>query len=189
MLECERALFEKGYKREDKKVRRDGRFKMRLIFKQKVFSWLDSYKIFDEEENVVFTVERKFALGRELTIYDAEHVPVGRISQRLWSFLPRFDLYVGDEMVGTITKEMTLFKQAYNIDFNGWEIRADWPALNYDIHDADGNEIATVSTKFFQLVDTYVLDINDPKNALYVLMVVVAIDAVQSDNANSAANN
>ena len=30
---------------------------MRLYFKQRFFSWLDSYDIFDENGNTVFTVE------------------------------------------------------------------------------------------------------------------------------------
>lgn len=33
---------------------------MKLIFKQRLFSWLDSYDIYDEQGNVVFTVKDVF---------------------------------------------------------------------------------------------------------------------------------
>ncbi len=38
-------------------------------------------------------------------------------------------------------------------------------------------EIAVISKELFHMTDTYVLDIADPENALYVLMFVLAIDA------------
>ena len=37
--------------------------------------------------------------------------------------------------------------------------------------------VAAVSKEPFHWTDTYVLDITDPKDALYVLMFVLAIDA------------
>lgn len=36
---------------------------MRLLFKQRFFSWFDSYDIYDEDGNTVFTVEGKLAWG------------------------------------------------------------------------------------------------------------------------------
>lgn len=36
---------------------------MRLLFKQRLFSWFDSYDIFDENNNVVFTVKGQLAWG------------------------------------------------------------------------------------------------------------------------------
>lgn len=35
---------------------------MKLIFKQSLFSWLDSYDIYDEQGNVVFTVKGELIL-------------------------------------------------------------------------------------------------------------------------------
>ena len=30
---------------------------MKMLFKQRLFSWFDSYNIYDERENVLFTVD------------------------------------------------------------------------------------------------------------------------------------
>ena len=44
---------------------------MRLLFKQRLFSWFDSYDIFDEEGNTVYTVKGELSWGHRLQIYDA----------------------------------------------------------------------------------------------------------------------
>ena len=36
---------------------------MKLLFKQRFFSWLDSYDIYDEYENTVYTVKRAAVMG------------------------------------------------------------------------------------------------------------------------------
>ena len=36
---------------------------MRLLFRQRLFSWFDSYDIYDEAGNTVYTVEGKLALA------------------------------------------------------------------------------------------------------------------------------
>ena len=40
-----------------------------------------------------------------------------------------------------------------------------------------GECIATISKELFNWTDTYVIDVNDPRDAVYALMLVLAIDA------------
>ena len=40
-----------------------------------------------------------------------------------------------------------------------------------------GNCVATVSKEIFNWTDTYVINVNDPQDALAALMLVLAIDA------------
>ena len=49
---------------------------MRLLFKQRFFSWFDSYDIYDDNGATVFTVEGKLAWGHCLHILNAagEHL-------------------------------------------------------------------------------------------------------------------
>ena len=44
---------------------------MKLLFKQRFFSWFDSYDIYDERGNTVFTVEGKLGWGHVLHVLDA----------------------------------------------------------------------------------------------------------------------
>ena len=44
---------------------------MKLLFKQRLFSWFDSYDIYDEAGNTVYVVKGQFSWGHKLAI-DAE---------------------------------------------------------------------------------------------------------------------
>ena len=48
---------------------------------------------------------------------------------------------------------------------------------DYEVIGVDGRKVAVISKELFHWTDTYVLDIEDSKDALYVLMLVLAIDA------------
>ena len=150
---------------------------MKLLFKQRFFSWFDSYDIYDEQGNTVYTVKGELSWGHLLKVYDAKGAHVATLEQRVLTFLPKFDIYISDEYMGCISKEFTFFIPKYNINFNGWMVDGDLFEWDYTVLDGNGHTIATVSKEIFNLTDTYVLEINDPKDALCVLMLVLAIDA------------
>lgn len=150
---------------------------MKLLFRQRFFSWFDSYDIYDEHENTVYTVKGQLSWGHCLKIYDVSGREVGTVKERVFTFLPKFELYEGPQYIGCISKEISFLKPSYNIDFNGWEIRGSFMEWDYTITGAGGREIAVISKELFHMTDTYVLDIADAENALYVLMFVLAIDA------------
>ena len=54
---------------------------MRLLIKQRVFSWTDSYDVYDENENAKYFVKAEFfSLGHQLHIYDRNDRELGVIS-------------------------------------------------------------------------------------------------------------
>ena len=150
---------------------------MKLLFKQRFFSWFDSYDIYHEDGSVAYTVEGKLSWGHCLHILSPQGEHIATVQQRVLTFLPKFELYEGETCIGTLKKELTFFKPKYNIDFNGWHVEGDVFEWDYTITGPDGGTVAAVSKEPFHWTDTYVLDITDPKDALYVLMFVLAIDA------------
>ena len=150
---------------------------MKLLFKQRFFSWFDSYDIYDQAGNTVFVVKGELSLGHLLRIYDANGNEIGYIREKMLTFLPKFEMYVGDRYVGRISKELTLFKPKFNIDYNGWHVDGDWFEWDYTIVNGVGQSIATVSKEIWNWTDTYVIDIRNPQDAVSVLMLVLAIDA------------
>lgn len=150
---------------------------MKLLFKQRIFSWFDSYDIYDEQGNTVFTVEGKLGWGHVLHILDRYGEHIGTVKQVVLTLLPRFEIYMRERLAGSISKELTLFKPAYNIDFNGWHVEGSFLEWDYSVIDAAGREVAQISKELLHLTDTYVIDVNDPQDALCVLMLVLAIDA------------
>ena len=150
---------------------------MKLLFKQRIFSWLDSYDIFDEAGNTVFTVKGKISWGHLLRIYDANGNELGCIKEKIFSWLPKFEMYVGDCYMGCICKEFTWFKPKFSIDYNGWQVEGDWFEWNYRIIDGSSQPIAVVSKELWKWADTYVIDMVNNQNPVNVLMLVLAIDA------------
>lgn len=156
---------------------------MRLLFKQRFFSWFDSYDIYDENENVVFTVEGKMSWGHCLHILNARGEHIATVKQKVLTFLPRFELYEGEEYVGCITKEFSFFKPSFSVDCNGWLVDGDFWEWDYNILDSDSFVVATVSKELFRMTDIYVIDVVNEEEALHALMVVLAIDA-EKDSRN-----
>ena len=152
---------------------------MKLLFKQRAFTWFDSYDIYDENENTVYVVKGQLSWGHCLKIFDAsEEHELGTVREQIFSWWPQFELYEGSDCIGTLKKEpWGWFKPRYNIDFNGWHIEGDWTEWDYTITGPAGEKVAAISKELLHWTDTYVLDIADPEDALYVLMFVLAIDA------------
>lgn len=150
---------------------------MKLLFKQRFFSWFDSYDIYDEKQNVVYVIKGQLSWGHCLKIFNASGREVGTVKERVFTWLPKFEIYEGERYIGCISKEFSFLKPRYNIDFNGWQVEGSFLEWDYSIIGSTGQEIATVSKELFRMTDTYVLDIVNPRDALPVLMLVLAIDA------------
>ncbi len=156
---------------------------MKLLFKQRMFSWFDSYDVYDEAGNTIFSVKGRLSWGKKLEIHDASGAHVGTLKQRVMTFLPTFDIYLGERCVGCVQKEFSFFKPSFHLDCNGWRVEGNWFEWDYSIYDAYGSHVATIEKEFFNWTDTYVINVSDPIDALTALMVVLAIDA-EKDNRN-----
>lgn len=157
---------------------------MRLLFKQRFFSWFDSYDIYDEDGNTVFTVEGKLAWGHCLHILNAAGDHIGTVQQRVLTFLPKFELYIGKLYYGCIRKEFTFFTPRFTLECSDWEVNGSFMEWDYTIDSASRGCIATITKEFFHWTDTYVIDVADPKDALGALMAVLAIDAEKCSRNN-----
>ena len=150
---------------------------MRLLVRQRMFSWFDSYDIYDENGNTVYVVKGQLSWGHLLNIYDAYENKLGYVQERVLTFLPKFEIYEREQYLGCISKEFTFFKPKYNIDFNGWQVEGNWLEWDYTILRSNGSTVATITKELLHMTDTYVLDIQNPTDELHVLMFVLAMDA------------
>lgn len=158
---------------------------MKLILKQKIFTWLDSYNVYGESGETLYTVGSAPALSHHLIIYDAENNPVGEIRQRIFTWLPKFDISVRGVHVGEIRRDLTLFKPHFTVDFNGWQLCGDFFALEYTVLNQYGHCIATVSRELWRIGDTYSIEVYDEKDVLEVLILALAVDAERCSSGNS----
>ncbi len=150
---------------------------MKMLFKQRFFSWFDSYDIYDENGRTIFTVEGRLSWGHCLHILNAAGEHIGTVQERVLTFLPQFELYAYGEYLGCLRKELTLFSPRFTIDCSDWEIEGSWTEWDYSVVSPSQGVVASIGKELFQWTDTYVLDVPDPDNALCVLMLALAIDA------------
>lgn len=157
---------------------------MKLLFKQRLFSWFDSYDIYNEASQTVYTVKGQLSWGHCLKIYDARGLEIGTVKERILTWLPTFEMYLGDRYIGCIRKEFTFFRPKFHIDCNGWQVDGDWLEWDYEILSSTGRPVAYVSKELWNWTDTYVIDVHNPQDALCALMLVLAIDAEKCSRSN-----
>lgn len=157
---------------------------MKMLFKQRFFSWFDSYDIYDEAGGTLYTVRGQLSWGHCLKIFDQYGRELGTVKERVFTWLPKFEMYLGENYVGCISREFSFFRPRYNIDCNGWQVQGNFMEWDYTITGDLGLPVAAVSKEVFHWTDTYVIDVADPRDALMALMLVLAIDAEKCSRNN-----
>ena len=150
---------------------------MKVLCKQRMFSWLCSYDIYDEAGNTLYTVEGQLSWGHCMKVFDANGKELAMLKQVVLTFLPKFEIYLNGTYAGCIKKEFAFFKPVFDIDYNGWHVEGNYMEWDYQIVDSFERPVATVEKQLFKWTDTYVIDVKDPADALSALMLVLAIDA------------
>lgn len=154
---------------------------MKLLIKQRVFSWSDTYDIYDEEGEVKYFVKAEFlSIGHRLHVFDRNGKELGIIREKVLSFLPVFEIEIDGVTKGQIKQQFTLLRSKYDVDYNGWYVEGDFLGWNYEVY--SGSEIVVNITKeLLHWGDTYVLSFENPENELEGLFLVLAIDAANCE--------
>jgi len=154
---------------------------MKLHIRQRIFSWGDSYDVYDETGEARYEVRSAFfSLGHQIHVYDkrADEVcdEVGSIRQKLFTLLPTFEIEIGGHVVGTVRKKFTLLRQNYEVDFRGWDVDGDF--LGWDYKVLQGSlEVLSITKEIWNWSDTYTLTFHNPADEIPGLLLVIAIDA------------
>ena len=149
---------------------------MQLLIKQRVFSWTDTYDVYDEFGNPKYFVKAEFlSLGHRLHIYDRAGHEIGLIRERLLTLFPTFEIEVNGFLQGKIMKKFSLFRPKYEVDYMGWSVQGDFLGWDYDVYGA--GPVAHIRKEWLNWGDTYVIDILNPADELAGLLLVIAIDA------------
>ncbi len=158
---------------------------MKLYIKEKVFTWGDKFTVKDEYGSDKYYVEGEvFTWGKKLHVYDMTGYEVAFIKQEVWSVLPCYYVFCGDEQVAEIKKEFSFLFPRYSIEGLGWEIEGKFMAHEYEIQ-KNGNTIVSIQKEWMTWGDSYELDIADPKDEIVALAVVLTIDCVTEANAST----
>ncbi len=151
---------------------------MKLYIKQRIFSWTDSYDVYDETGEVRYEVKADFfSFGHQIRVFDKRTgLEAGSIHEKLLTLLPRFEIVIQGQSCGSVRKELTLFRPRYQVDFRGWDVEGDF--LGWDYRVTDGRrEVMSISKELFHWSDSYVLRYDNPADEMPGLLLVLAIDA------------
>ncbi len=150
---------------------------MKLLIKQRVFSWTDSYDVYDEQENPKYFVKAEFfTLGHQIHVYDRNEQEVGAVREQWPALLPVFDVDAKGEALGRIQKKFSFFVPKYDLDYRGWRVEGDFLGWDYDVLEGC-SRVAHISKQLLSWGDTYVIEFSNPADELMCLLLVIAIDA------------
>lgn len=152
---------------------------MKLYLKQKVFKFLDHYDVYDEEQNVIFTVNQKFRfLGFHADVSAKEGFSSFVIDKEVFRFLPKYILTFEDGEQIILNFRFSLLQRKIDVEstFGNLFVRGSYWDLDFDVLKEE-EVIATISKKWLTWGDTYEIDVYDKKYASEVLGIVIAIDS------------
>lgn len=151
---------------------------MKLCIKQRIFSWTDSYDVYDETGTPRYEVRSSFfSLTHRFHIYEKQSGrEVGTIAQRLFALLPTFEIEINGQLAGTIRRKFTLLRQSYEVDYRGWDVDGDFLGWDYKVMRGEV-EIMSITREWLTWSDTYTLSFANPAHEIPGLLLVLAIDA------------
>lgn len=158
---------------------------MKLYIKQRVFSWADTFFVYDADGNEKYSVKGEvFSLGRKLHLYDASGSELAFVRQKMWSFLPRYFIERNGTTVAEVVKRFTFFRHEYEIKELGWTVKGDFFDHSYTVS-AGENVIASVEKEWMTFGDAYEITLSDGVDVVTALAVVLVIDACIDDQNNN----
>lgn len=156
---------------------------MRYMIKEKFWSMGDDFDILDAAGQPAFHVDGKaFSWGDKLSFQDMYGQELAFISQKMFSFKPRYEIHRGGELFAEVTKEFSWFNQEFTLDVpgpNDYSINGKFWAHAYEFF-RGGNPVAHVS-KTWAWTDCYGVDIIDGEDDIAILCAAIVIDQVLHD--------
>lgn len=154
---------------------------MKLLYKQRLFSWYDSYDIYDENGNTVYIVKGQLSWGHKLNIYNLSGEHIGTIKEDKITLQPRFALYIADRYVGDISRELSISNPKFNLNCKDWSVVGDCKEWNYTIRNSSEQVIMNAVKHTLGIGDSFEIDVIHPDDSIYALMVVLAIDIAKCE--------
>jgi len=154
---------------------------MIYIIKEKFWSLGGKYTIRDRDDVVRFlAVGKPFSWGAKVSF----QVPDGRelafISQKMFSWLPRFQIYVEGQLFAEVVKQFSWFKKRFVLDVpgpNDYVIDGSFWDREF-LFTRNGRQVARVSKSFWGFTDKYGVEIEEGENDATILCTCIVIDKV-----------
>ena len=155
---------------------------MRLLIKEKVFTFGDKFTVTDECGNDRYLVEGEiFSWGKKLHVCTPAGREVAYVEQQVFSFKPRYQVFVEGTLIGEVVREFSFFRPRYTVVGANWDVEGELWTHDYTVS-RDGETIVTISKEWMTFGDTYVLDVRNPEDEICALALVLAIDCAMEQD-------
>ena len=154
----------------------------KFYLKQKVFSFRDSFKVFDEGQNQVYHAKAKMmSFARQYEIYQSDPEQLlFTMRRRLMSFMPVYELFNAEgERVALMRKRFSAFRNRIDIEAEGknYSLEGSVWAHNFTIS-GDIGIVLAVRKKLLSWGDTYEIEIDDRADVDKMIAFVIMIDSI-----------
>lgn len=155
---------------------------MKIIVKNKFFSWGGSSKVEDENGKALYTVKGKvLSWTKKKTLKDLD----GKVLYRIRNKWPTFLLhsaYIKDgdgNKICKIKQTFFNFQNMYKIQQCDDDIQVEGYILSGMRVTRNGEYIGTIRKEFFALRDYFVLDVPDGQDPAFLIAFTIAVDNIQ----------
>lgn len=157
---------------------------MRFQLQRKLFALGDDFTVKDETGADRYIVDGKvFSIGHKVIIADMQGNEEATIHQRIISLLPTYEITRNGLELAEIRKKLTLFREGFTVDIPGpddLEVQGDLLDHEY-VFTRGGQTVATVSKRWFSLMDSYGVDVAPGVDDVLILASAIVIDLVNDD--------
>lgn len=157
---------------------------MRYMIKEQFWALGDDFHILDESGNPVYLVDGEaFSWGDKLSFQDLNGRELAFISQRLFNFFPKYDIYRDGALFAEMTKEFSWFNKTFTLDIpgpNDYTINGSFWDHDYEFL-RENRVVARVSKAVWSWNHCYGVDIDEGEDDVSILCAAIVIDQVLHD--------
>jgi len=160
----------------------------KLYIKQKVFSIGEKFTVTDEDQKPRYFVTGSFMkIPKTFRIEDERGHEVSRITKKVISLLPKFFVEINGQEAIEISKQLSFFKAKYSISAEDVTVDGNWWDMDFEVSQK-GRKVAEINKRWISWGDTYEITILNEALEELIISLVIAIDCVKQDEADSASS-
>ncbi len=151
-----------------------------FYLKQKVFSLTDRYKVFDENQNIIFYVKSKiFSIFNKMKFIDqSSDAVIYHFKRKLFRIMPIYEMIDPDmSVIATVKRKFSFFRPKVVVEKEGMSFNIEGNYIAHSFQVLDGSdEVAKVTKKWLSWGDSYQISIADDRDEAFYLALVIIID-------------
>lgn len=147
---------------------------MKLKIKQVFLSFIDTYNIFDENNQIIYKMKDLKTLG--CVVYDRNNIEIARIEKVNNLVINDFYFIKEGEKIGELLEETTLTIPTYKSPTKNWKVIFNFfGETKYKIIDENNQVIMTAKRNLLHITYNCDLILKDSEDIFYCIMIALAL--------------